>query len=213
MVPLISKFANAPAYCVHQFLGLIPWYQYLTFTPGTCNIDLNLAQTGSTAPNWDQIWLIGIAVLDDLLRVAGAVAVIFIIYGGIRYITSQGQPENVKGAQATLLAAIIGLVIALVSTDAVNFIGNQLGGTVGASGLPEIAANQSLIQTILDIVFSIIGAISLLMIVLSGFKYVTSGGNSEKASNAKNTLLYSLIGLAISVFAFVIVNFILIKLG
>ena len=208
MIPIISFFGDAPANCVHSFLGLIPWFQYLNLNPD-CSINLDLAQSG----NWPQLWLIGIALLDDLLRVAGAVAVAFVIYGAIRYITSQGEPENVKAAQSTILSAIIGLVIALISTSVINFIGNRLGGSGSTNGLPNIIADSSTVSNVLDIVYSIIGAVSLLMIVLSGFKYVTSGGDSSNLNSAKNTILYSVIGLAVSIFAFAITNFILLQFG
>jgi hypothetical protein len=208
MMNLFRVFSDAPANCTHSFLGLHPWFQYLNLNPSDCSINLDLTQSS----NWNQLWLIGIVILDDLLIIAGAVAVGFIIYGAIRYVTSQGEPENVKAAQNTIFSAIIGLIIALIATNAVNFIGNQLGGSVGANGLPQIVANASLVQTILNIVFGLIGAIALLMIVIGGFKYVTSGGDSAKVNSAKNTIFYSLIGLAVSVFAFTIVNFIIVKL-
>lgn len=208
MSPSLIIFSDAPKHCVHQFLGLIPWFQYLNLN-NDCSINIDLTK----AANWNQLWLIGIALLDDLLRVAGAVAVAFVIYGAIRFITSQGEPDNIKGAQSTILNALVGLVIALVAISVVNFIGNQLGGTATASGLPNISANGGAVQTILNIVFGLIGAISLLMIVIGGFKYVTSSGDSARVNSAKNTILYSVIGLVISVLAFAIVNFILIQLS
>lgn len=220
MSRLLTFFADAPPQCIHGFFGLLPWYQYLNFSPPDptstsavnqlgCSLNLDL----TTTTDWNQLWLIGIALLDDLLRVAGFVAVVLVIWGGIRYVTSQGEPENLKAAQGTILNSLIGLVIAIVSVTLVNFMGNELGGNIGGSGLPQIAANANLLTTILNLVFSIIGAISLLMVVIGGFKYITSTGDAQRINSAKNTILYSLVGVVISAFAFAIVNFVLVKLG
>jgi uncharacterized membrane protein (DUF373 family) len=70
--------------------------------------------------------LIALAILDILLYVAGMVAVVFVIYGGVKYILSQGNPENTKKAWGTILNSLIGLVIAILSTTIVNFIGQSI---------------------------------------------------------------------------------------
>lgn len=63
-----------------------------------------------------------------LLFIAGAVAVIVIIVGGIRYITSTGDAMRIKQAKDTVLYGIVGLVIALISYAIVNTLINQLAG-------------------------------------------------------------------------------------
>lgn len=60
--------------------------------------------------------------LNLVFAVLGAVAVGFIIYGGVTYITSAGDPGKAKKARMTLTFAIIGLVIVLASFAIVNFI-------------------------------------------------------------------------------------------
>jgi len=57
--------------------------------------------------------------------IVGAVAVIMIIYGGFRYITSGGSSERIGGAKNTLIYAIIGLVIVAVAQLIVHFVLNQ----------------------------------------------------------------------------------------
>jgi len=52
------------------------------------------------------------------------------------------------------------------------------------------------------------GSISVIMIAIGGFKYVTSLGESQAVAKAKDTILYSIIGLAVSILAFAIVNFV-----
>ncbi len=66
--------------------------------------------------------------------VAGLVAVVYLILGGFNYVTAGGDPEAVEGAKTTIVNAIIGLVIILVSYLIVQFIMNQLGAQ---TELPE----------------------------------------------------------------------------
>lgn len=107
------------------FFGLIPWYQYLQLDS---NCDIKSFMLLPDGNNHSDVPLVALAVIDDLLRIAGIVAVGYIIYGGIRYIISQGNPDATGKARQTILNALIGLVIALVAVSVVSFIGNKLGG-------------------------------------------------------------------------------------
>lgn len=55
----------------------------------------------------------------------------------------------------------------------------------------------------------IVGVVSILMIIYGGFRYITSGGDSGKVGNAKNTLIYAIVGLVIVALAQLIVHFVL----
>lgn len=61
-------------------------------------------------------------VINILLFVIGAVAVIVIIIGGIRYTTSNGDQAQVTSAKNTILYAVVGLVVAIMAYALVNFI-------------------------------------------------------------------------------------------
>lgn len=78
--------------------------------------------------------------------------------------------------------------------------------------LPDVTADQGKIDTVLNILFSIIGAAAVIMIVVGGLMYTTSGGNPDKAKKAKNIILYAIIGLVVALFATAIVNFVLVRL-
>jgi len=66
------------------------------------------------------------AIQNVLLPIVGLIAVLFIIIGGFRYITSAGNEEQAEGAKKTLTNAIIGLVIVILSYVIVAVIANQL---------------------------------------------------------------------------------------
>lgn len=74
--------------------------------------------------------------------------------------------------------------------------------------LPDVTADPATIGVILNIVFVIVGAICLLIVTIAGFRYVVSRGDPSAVAKAKNTILYALIGIAITVSAATIVNFV-----
>ncbi len=66
-------------------------------------------------------------IVNILLFILGAIAVIMIIIGGLRYTTSNGDASHVKAAKDTILYAVIGLVVALLAYAIVNFVVTNIG--------------------------------------------------------------------------------------
>lgn len=130
LINIFSATISSGCDSTKTFFGIPVWYKYLNVSGngpnGSCDFsNFGFYKNGQFAP--DNVFLILLALLDALLVIAGIVAVAFIIYGSIRLITSQGEPEGVKGARNTITNAIIGLVIALSASVLVNFIGTSLG--------------------------------------------------------------------------------------
>lgn len=69
------------------------------------------------------------------------------------------------------------------------------------------------IKDIVNILLFILGTIAVLVIIIGGIRYATSGGDSNQITGAKNTILYAIIGLVVALMAFAIVNFVLNSLG
>lgn len=79
-----------------------------------------------------------------------------------------------------------------------------------ADGMPtELIGDNGVFSRITNTVLLIVGLISVIMLVYGGLRYILSGGDSKKVTDAKNTVLYAIIGLIISLLAFAIVNFVL----
>lgn len=74
----------------------------------------------------------------------------------------------------------------------------------------ETGLNE-LIADIINIFSVIVGIVAVIMIIIGGFKYITSGGDSGNVTGAKNTILYAIIGLIIVALAQFIVKFVLSK--
>lgn len=120
---LFTQFGAASGCASKEFFGLKPWYLYLK-TDNQCNItEFNVLPKDGPS----DLLLILLVLIDDLLRIAGFVAIGYIIYGGILYVTSQGSPDQTGKAQNTILNALIGLVLAVVAVAFVSFIGNRIG--------------------------------------------------------------------------------------
>lgn len=61
-------------------------------------------------------------VVNILLYLLGAFAVVMIVIGGVRYTTSNGESSAIAGAKNTILYAVIGLIVAILSFTIVNFV-------------------------------------------------------------------------------------------
>ncbi len=126
-VPDTTKSGTIATQCSKEFLGLKPWFAYLpnsAFQSGTCNIqNFSLLGDGSTP---SQILPIFLVVADDLVRIAGLVAVAFVITGGIQLVTSQAEPDKTKRARETIISALVGVAVAIVAASVVAYIGSRL---------------------------------------------------------------------------------------
>jgi len=67
-----------------------------------------------------------LTIISMLLAVTGLLAVLFLIIGGLRYITAHGNEEQAEGAKKTLQHAVIGLIIVILSFVIIRIIANAL---------------------------------------------------------------------------------------
>ena len=112
-------------------------------------------------------------------------------------------------------------IITGISTVATLCAGKAMALTVQegaeaarADSMPtELIGPEGVFTRIANVVLYIVGAISVIMLVWGGVRYIISGGDSKKITDAKNTILYAIIGLIIAVLAFAIVNFVLNAIG
>lgn len=75
---------------------------------------------------------------------------------------------------------------------------------------PEnLFGDTGVFKQITNVVLYIVGVIAVIMLIIGGIKYVVSGGDAKKVTDAKNTVLYAIIGLVIAFLAFAIVNFVI----
>jgi hypothetical protein len=70
---------------------------------------------------------------------------------------------------------------------------------------------ERLVQTIVDILSVVVGIVAVFMIIIGGFRFITSGGDSARVTSAKNAIMYAIVGLIVVALAQFIVRFILSK--
>lgn len=121
------------------------------------------------------------------------------------------------------LAASLGLLLpaavpAIVSAQAINdqiCNGAQLNPNANGCSSNDITSAGDNVGTVItngiNLFSLIVGIIAVIMIIIGGVKYITSGGDAGNVTGAKNTILYALIGLVIVALAQTIVYFVLNK--
>ena len=78
------------------------------------------------------------------------------------------------------------------------------------TGCPsDLFGDMGIFKQITNTILYIVGIIAVIMLILGGIKYLTSGGDSKKVTDAKNTVLYAIIGLVVCFLSFAIVNFVI----
>lgn len=111
-----------------------------------------------------------------------------------------------------ILQAIIGLsAILTLSAGEVMALTVQEGAEAArAEGMPaELIGIDGVFNRFTNVALGVVGALSVIMLVWGGLRYIVSGGDSKKVTDAKNTILYAIIGLIIAFLAYAIINFVL----
>jgi hypothetical protein len=80
------------------------------------------------------------------------------------------------------------------------------GGSCGGSGQAGI---NHLLKVVLNILSAIAGLIAVIMVIIAGIKFSTSGGDGQKLASAKGTLIYAIVGLVVVALSQIIVHFVI----
>jgi hypothetical protein len=73
----------------------------------------------------------------------------------------------------------------------------------------DLFGADGVLTTITNVLLFVIGALSVIMLIIGGLRYVISGGNSAAVTAAKNTILYAIVGLVIAFLAYAAINFVI----
>jgi cytochrome bd-type quinol oxidase subunit 2 len=125
--------------------------------------------------------------------------------------------KNIAVALSMLcLSAAPILALPAVATAAVNITSGVCSGTNfdisgNGTGCPSTSATsfQGLLDNVVNIFSAIVGVIAVIMIIVGGLRYITSGGDSSRVGAAKTTIIYALVGLVVVVLAQLIVHFVI----
>ena len=105
---------------------------------------------------------------------------------------------------------IVGIIIVL-GAGSVSALTLQEGAEAArCDGCPaDLFGDTGVFKQVTNVILYIVGIIAVIMLIIGGIKYVVSGGDSKKVTDANNTVLYAIIGLVIAFLAFAIVNFVI----
>lgn len=198
----ISRYTNTEQFaaCGDTFFGLPAWHKYICSGDELEDIDF--------AEEPGKIWLIAVAILEILIRLAGTLAFFYIVYAGMRLVTSQGDSQGVADARRGLIGALIGLGISIVTVALINYLGDTFGSTVDQNTLlPNGQADESVIVRIAQIFVTIVGALSVMYGALGAFRYVYGAGDTQQVSQARRTIAYAIVGVIVAILAGAIINF------
>lgn len=106
--------------------------------------------------------------------------------------------------------------LALAQSGAPTCTPGAAGGLGGGAACAQGADQQSdlfgtngVFKTVTNVLLFIIGAISVIMLIIGGIRYVVSGGDSGAVTSAKNTILYAVVGIVVAILAYALVNFVI----
>jgi len=105
----------------------------------------------------------------------------------------------VFGASVLSTASLSGSVSAQVSEGINTATASEMKGK-------SIDGDNGLIKTVVNVLLWAVGILSVIMIIFSGFRYITSAGDASKTKSAQSTLTYSVVGLIVAIMAYAIVN-------
>lgn len=106
---------------------------------------------------------------------------------------------------------LMGVVAAVMIAPETSALTLQEGAEAArCDGCPEnLFGDTGVFKQVTNTILYIVGIIAVIMLIIGGIKYVVSGGDAKKVTDAKNTVLYAIIGLVIAFLAFAIVNFVI----
>ena len=115
---------------------------------------------------------------------------------------------------STLMVAVMVFGVSIIYQTGNTEIAGAINSEI-TSGMNATSAGTStptdanvVIKNVTNIMFFIIGAVSVIMLIYGGIRYTTSGGNANSVTAAKNTIMYSIVGLVIAILAFAVVQFV-----
>jgi hypothetical protein len=116
-----------------------------------------------------------------------------------------------------LPALVLGLSFLTPTLVADNALAQDYGIKAGTAAtktdeMPESLfgedGSEGIFKKVVNIMLFVIGAVAVIMLIYGGVKYVLSGGAQDKVAEAKNTILYAIVGIVVAILAFAVVNFV-----
>lgn len=189
----------------------ITWFSYL-FLPAAVLLfvtffELASAETFANPLGYTTVEGFLANILTVGRNIVVTLAIVFMVVGALMYVLAGANPDMAKKGKSAVTGALIGVAIAVAAPSFLKEIGTVLGWNAvdsgpisGAPSLSQIAAN------VLKFLMSILGVISLIMLLVASIFYLTSAGDSKRIETGKNMFKYAILGILIAMSSLVIVR-------
>lgn len=112
------------------------------------------------------------------------------------------------------LLLLIGLIscLSLYVNNQSSYAADIFGGCAGSDSSVCAHKGDSIntyIAAGVKVLMFILGAVSVIVIIIAGFVYVTSGGDAGNTKKAKDMILYAVVGLIVAILSYAIVGYVL----
>ncbi len=144
--------------------------------------------------------------LDAMQLTIGTLAVVFIVIGGILYITSAGDQNRMTAAKGAFTAAIIGLAIAIAAPSFLREIYKILNAKDVPGSVAKSPTIAQIVTNVLEFLLGIAGTIALIALIIGGIMYLAAGGDESRLDAGKKIFTNAIIGIVIIMISLVIVQ-------
>lgn len=118
------------------------------------------------------------------------------------------------GSLAAAFVAIVGISLIGQSASALTLM-DVFSGPYRGEGQPAslFDGSTAIVPRVINLMLFIVGVLAIFMMIYGGIRYVLSGGDNGKVKDAKNTILYAIVGLIVAILGYAIVNWVVSVVG
>jgi threonine/homoserine/homoserine lactone efflux protein len=135
-----------------------------------------------------------------------ALAFLFLVYAGYKYVTSAGNEDAAAQAKRQILYACIGIIIAMGATVSTSWAPGQGSGPLLYDTIRSIAEGnpnatlglQNIAGNFIQLASYLIGIVAAIYLTYAGYKYINSRGDYEGAEAARRQIVYAIIGIVVA---------------
>lgn len=129
----------------------------------------------------------------------------------MKKLTKNALGALIVGAMLALVAVFTPLTpLASAACDPDGGVGGGVDCAINDSTPTSLFEGDSSVFTqVVDVLLFVIGAVSVIMLIIGGIRYTVSAGNATAVTAAKSTIMYALIGLVVAFLAYAIVHWVL----
>ena len=137
-------------------------------------------------------------ILASVQGIAGWLTVIFIVIGGVMYLTAGGNDKQITTAKNTIIAALIGFTFAVGGPSLLKEIQDILTGSNGSATISGANSIYDILENVLDFILTLVAILALMALIYSGFNYLGANGDRNRIDRAKKIAIYSIVAIAVS---------------